>query len=101
MVPGFLPLVDEHHDKECGHDKLDACRIKMYDISQKGSRSRARDPVNLIQQCYKEHEPSPVYIRGRRYGAVDGKGLVAHPVDQIGLFPARILVLFQHRYAVE
>ena len=101
MVPGFLPLVDEHDDKQCRHDELDACRIKMYDISQKGSRGRACDPVDLVEQRDEKHKPAFVNIRGRRHGAVDRKGFVAHPIDQIGLFPTRILVLFQHGDPVE
>ena len=101
MVPGFLPLVDEHDDKQCRHDELDACRIKMYDISQKGSRGRACDPVDLVEQRDEKHKPAFVNIRGRRHGAVDRKGFVAHPIDQIGFFPARILILFQHGDPVE
>ena len=101
VILRFLPLVDEHDDKQRRHDELDACRVKMDNITQKGSHGRARDPVHLIQKRHKEHEPSPVHIRRRRHGTVDRKGLIAHPIDQIGFFPARILILFQHGDPVE
>ena len=101
MVLGLLPLIDEHHGEQRRHDEFDAGGVKVQDRAEQRAERRARDPVGLVEQGDEEHEPAAVHALRRGDGAVDGEGLVAHAEDQVGLFPAHALVLFQHGDAVE
>ena len=73
----------------------------MDDIPQQGPGGGPRHPVNVVEQGDKEHEPPAVHPLRRVDGTVDGKGFVAHPEDQVELFPAGAAVLLQHGQPVE
>ena len=101
MILRLFPLVEEHHDEQRRHDKLDALGVEMQHQAEQGAERRAAHPVDLVEQRYKEHKPPAVDALRRRDGAVDGKRLVAHAVDQVQPLPAEPLILLQHGDAVK
>ena len=55
----------------------------MKEGPKQGAQRRAADPVHLVEQGDKEHEPAPVHIFGNLCRAVYGETLIAHAKDQI------------------
>ena len=101
VVLVLLPLGEEHHHEQGGHDELNPRGVKLDEVPQQGTQGGPCHPVDLVEDGDEKHEPPPVDPRRRGHGAVDGEGLVTQAEDEVGLFPPQVLKLVQHGQAVE
>ena len=101
MVPFLQPLLQKDNYKHRRHHKIQPLCIEMDEAAQHAAQCGAGHPVELVEQRDEEIEPPPVDPLRDLGGAIDAEGLIAHAIDEVGLFPAHALVLFQHGDAVE
>ena len=101
MLPVLHPLVHEDDDEHRGHHKIQAVGVKMDEASQDPAQSRSRDPVDVVEEGYGEHEPAAVNALRDPRGVVDGEGLVAHPEYEAELLPAHAAEAVKHGEPVE
>lgn len=94
-------LLEEDDDEHRRHDEGDALRIERQQGAHEASDGRAADPVEFVEQCDEEHEPAAVDAVRHFCGKINGKRFIAHAVNQIIFFPARILETVKHGNAVE
>ncbi len=97
----FKPLFEEDNHEHCRHDKVQPFRIKGDQRAEQSAEDRTRNPVDLVVQCHKEHEPAPVCVFGNPGRAVDRKAFVAHAENKIDLFASESLKSVQHGDTVE
>ena len=95
------PLLDKDDDEERRHRELNAVCVNGQLRADQSADGCASDPVELVQQGHKEHEPACVDTLRNLRRVVDGEGLVTHTVDEVGLFPACAAIFFKHGYAIE
>src|SRR5699024_8765238 len=97
----FQPLFQENYHKHGGHDKVKSLCVEMYQRSEDTSQRRAEEPVKMVQQRHKKHEPASVHVVRYISGIVDGKTFVAHAKNQVYFLPSDSPEFFQHGYAVK
>ena len=73
----------------------------MDEAAQHAAQCGAGHPVKLVEQRDEEIEPPPVDPLRDLGGAIDAEGLIAHAIDEVGLFPAQSLKFIQHGNAVK
>ncbi len=101
MTLFFEPLFEEDNHEHCRHDKVQPFRIEGDQGAEQSAEHGARNPVDLVVQCHKEHEPAPVCAFGNPGRAVDRKAFVTHAENKIDLFASEALKSVQHGDAVE
>ena len=101
MVLFFEPLVHEDDHKHRRHHKVEPLGIEAQKPAEDAAERCAQEPVKFIEQRDEEVEPAAVHALGDLRRIVDAERLVAHRVDEVGLFPARALVLVEHRNTVK
>ena len=95
------PLFQENHHEHGSHDKIQPFCAEGNQRSENSSQSSPENPVKVIQQRHKKHEPSPVHILRNLCRIVDGKSLITHAENQINLFQSRPPEPVQHGDAVK
>ena len=101
MVLFLEPLVHEDDDEHRRHHKVESLGVEAQEPAEDAAERRAQKPVEFIEQRNEEIEPPAVHTLGDLRRVVDAERLVAHGVDEVRLFPARALVLVEHRNAVK
>lgn len=64
MLAVLAPLFNENDDEHGSHGKIQSLCVETDQRSEDRSETSSGKPVELIQSCNEEHEPSPVHIRG-------------------------------------
>ena len=95
------PLLDKDDDEECCHRELNPVCVDGELRADQSADGRARDPVELVQQRHKEHEPACVDSLRNLCRVADGEGLVTHAIDEVGLLPTRAAIFLEHGDPVE
>ena len=101
MVLFLQPLLQKDNYKHRRHHKIQPLGIEMDEAAQHAAQCGAGHPVKLVEQRDEEIEPPPVDPLRDLGGAIDAEGLIAHAIDEVGLFPAQSLKFIQHGNAVK
>ena len=101
MLRVIHPLLHKDDNKESRHCELNTLRIDGEACAHKTADRRTRNPVELVEEGHKEHEPARIDALRNLRRVVDGEGFIAHAIDEIGLLPPCAAVLLKHRDAVE
>ena len=94
-------LLQEDCRKHGGHHEVETGQVNRDQAATQGADCRAGHPVHLVQQRDPEVVPPAVDTLGDTGRVVDGKGLVAGGIDEIGLLGPHAPVAAQHGETIE
>ena len=101
MIFLFEPLLQEDDHEHGGHHKIQTFGVEGNQGAEEPAQGSAGDPIQLIQCRDPEEKPALVNFRRNSGGAGDGEGLVTQAENQVGLFPAGVLISVQQSDSVE
>ena len=82
------PLLQEDYNEHSGHDEADSLRVESQQRTDESADGSAGKPVEMVEECDKEHEPAFVDVLRYPGGIIYGKGFIAHPENEVIFLPA-------------